>query len=124
MTDTQIDRPSHWLQWAEEIFGPIALDPSERALRFAEEALEAVQAIGLSRDAVLKVVERAYSRPAGAVPRELGQCLATFECLARVVGVDADAECSAELARVKAIPKEEWARRHSAKVALGTALPA
>ena len=119
--DTQIDRPSHWLQWAHETFGDVALDPYERALRFVEEAVELAQAIGLDANEVSAIIGRVYARPAGDVQREVGQCLACFETLARVLKVDSDHEATAELARVKAIPREEWARRHGAKVALGIA---
>jgi hypothetical protein len=69
----------------------------------------------------LAVLDGVYSRPAGSAGREFGQCLATFEMLAIVAGVDADREATAELARVKAVPKEEWEKRHGAKIALGIA---
>lgn len=116
------DRAAHWLQWARETFGDVAFDPRERALRFVEEAVELAHAIGLDAETLALIMARVYSRPAGAVPREIGQCLATFECLARVLEIDADRECTTELARVMAIPKDEWAIRHSAKVAAGFAL--
>lgn len=119
--DTRIDRPSHWMQWARDTFGEIALDPHERALRFVEEAIELAQALDIDASEIGAIVTRVYARPAGAVPREVGQCLACFELLARVLEVDADGEASAELARVRAIPKEEWGRRHGAKIALGIA---
>lgn len=119
--DMQIDRPSHFLQWAHETFGDVALDPYERSLRFIEEAVELAHAVGLDAAEIAAIVDRVFARPAGDVVREVGQCLATFELLARVLKVDADREATAELARVKAIPQEEWARRHGAKIALGIA---
>jgi NTP pyrophosphatase (non-canonical NTP hydrolase) len=115
------DRPSHFLQWAHETFGDIALDRHERALRFVEEAIELAHAIGLQPAVIGTTVDRVYSRPPGAIPKEIGQCLATLELLARVVNVDADSEATAELARVKSIPKGQWEKRHAAKVALGIA---
>lgn len=121
MSDTQIDRPSHWLQWARETFGDIAMHPHERALRFIEEAVELAHAIGLDANEVSAIIARVYARPAGDIPREVGQCLACFELLAHVLGVDADHQAAAELARVKSIPQEEWAKRHAAKVAIGIA---
>lgn len=120
---TYLDRPGHWLNWARAMFGEVALDPRERTLRFIEEAVELAQAMEIDAATLAAIVERVYRRPAGSVAREIGQCQATFECLARVLGVDSDQEATAELARVKAIPKEEWARRHSAKIALGIATP-
>lgn len=116
-----IDRPSHWLQWAEETFGSIALDRHERLLRFIEEAIELSHAVGIPPETIAAIVERVYSRPVGDMRQEVGQVQATFECLTRVLGVDADAEATAELVRVKSIPKSEWAIRHAAKVAIGIA---
>lgn len=119
--ETQIDRPSHFLQWARETFGDIALDAHERTMRFVEEAIELAHAMSLESETVEAIIRRVYSRPFGLVSREIGQCLATLELLASVVAVDADQEATAEFARVKAIPKTEWDRRHKAKVALGIA---
>lgn len=121
MIDTQVDRASHFMQWAQEMFGNIALSPHERTLRFIEEAIELAHAMGLDRNEVGAVTNRVYGRPPGDAVREAGQCLAVFECLMHVTGIDADREATAELARVKAIPKEEWGKRHGAKVALGIA---
>jgi hypothetical protein len=115
------DRPSRFLQWAHETFGDIALDPQERAMRFLEEAVELAHAVGLDATTVGMITARVYSRPAGGVPREIGQALATLELLAKVVDVDADQEAYAEFARVQSIPQEEWDRRHAAKVAIGIA---
>ena len=114
-------RPEDWLRWARETFGPIAADPGERALRFVEEAIEAGQAAGISRETVAAIADRVYARPPGALARELGQAQGCLELLALVAGVDLDAEATAELARVMAIPKAEWAARHGAKVKLGIA---
>lgn len=119
--DYTFDRPSHWLLWAEQTFGAVARDPQERAMRFIEEAIELAQAMSVDAGTLCTIIERVYSRPAGSVSQEVGQSLGTLELLARVIGVDADHEATAELARVKSIPREEWARRHAAKVALGMA---
>lgn len=117
----QIDRPSHFLQWAQETFGDVVFDEQERALRFLEEAIEVAHATEIHSAVLWRIIERVYARPRGELPLELGQCLATLELLALVVGVDADQEATAELARVKAIPKSEWTKRHGAKVAAGFA---
>ncbi len=115
------DRASHFMRWALETFGGIALNPHERTMRFVEEAIELAHAMGLAGNDVGAITARVYARPAGDPAREAGQCLAVFECLMRVAGIDADQEATAELARVKAIPKEEWTSRHAAKVAIGIA---
>lgn len=121
MSDTFGDRPSRWLRWAHETFGDIALHPRERTLRFVEEAIELGQAADLDSETISAIVARVYSRPPGGLRREIGQCLATLETLAAAVGVDADQEATDELARVQDIPKEEWTKRHAAKVAIGIA---
>lgn len=121
--DYTFDRPSHWLQWAQATFGDVALDRHERALRFIEEAIELAQALEIDPSTIDAIAARVFSRPAGDPEREFGQCLACFEILAKVAGIDADREATAELARVKSIPAEEWAKRHAAKRSIGIALP-
>lgn len=111
-------RPKAFLTWAIETFGPIAADPNERSCRFVEEALELVHADGMPREIVERILVRVYSRPPGPIAKEIGQAMATLECLAENIGLSADAECEREFARVKGIPKDEWTRRHAAKVAL------
>lgn len=119
--DTQIDRPTHFLNWAHQTFGDIALDPRERVLRFLEEAVELAQSLHVSMDTTDALVARVYRREPGDPVREMGQALATLELLAKAANIDADAEATKEFYRVQSIPKEEWERRHSAKVALGIA---
>ena len=119
--DTQIDRPGRFLAWARETFGEIALDPRERTLRFVEEAIELAHASDVDHVTLQAIIKRVYARPAGGVPKEMGQALATLELLAKATGIDADAEATKEFYRVQSIPKDEWERRHSAKVAIGIA---
>lgn len=119
--DMSFDRPARALMWAKETFGDVALDARERALRFLEEAIELGHAMGIDVDTVLAIVDRVYDREGGNIPREIGQAQMTLECLAKAIGVDADVEATNEFYRIQAIPKEEWERRHAAKVALGIA---
>lgn len=119
--DAEIDRPSRFLTWAHETFGEIALDRRERAMRFLEEAIELAQAAGLSIEVIDKIMWRVYQRQPGDMKKEIGQALATLELLAKATGIDADAEATKEFYRVQSVPKEEWAKRHGAKVALGIA---
>ncbi len=115
------DRPKELLAWAVDMFGQIATDRLERAARFIEEALELVHAENMPRDTVERIVDRVYSRPRGDVAKEIGQAAATLECLAVNIGLSSDAECSQEFARVQSISKEEWTKRHNAKVKLNIA---
>lgn len=115
------DRPGQVLEWAVEMFGPIAEDREERALRFVEEAIELGHAMGLSVMTTRAIIDRVYDRPAGGVAREIGQSQLTLEALAEVMGRTANDEADIEFTRVKAIPKEVWAGRHEAKQKLGIA---
>lgn len=114
-------RPSEFLAWAADMFGPIALDRRERMARFLEEAIELAQADGMMPDIIEKIVQRVYSRPPGPINKEVGQVQATLELYAQVMGISANAEAAREFNRVQMIPRDEWERRHAAKVALGIA---
>lgn len=115
------ERPRLWLEWATDMFGEVARDPRERALRFLEESVELAQSLGIDDAATSAVIRRVYARPPGDLVREFGQVQACFEMLALVSGVDVDAEVSAEFDRVRSIPRDEWERRYAAKCALGIA---
>lgn len=119
--DSSFDRPSRFLSWAHETFGDIALDPQERTMRFLEEAVELAHAMNIDAATVQAIADRVFSRPAGELTREVGQCLCTLELLSKALNVDANSLADDEFFRVQRIPKEEWARRHGAKVALGIA---
>jgi hypothetical protein len=119
--DTQIDRPSRFLAWAHETFGDVALDPTERLMRFVEEAVELAVACDLPRERLEKIIERVYSRGPGNIEQEAAQCQVTLELWAKALRFDLDAAATKEFYRVQSIPKEEWARRHAAKVAVGIA---
>lgn len=116
-----MNRPKEFLAWAVGMFGPVALHRDERAARFVEEAVELVHAEGLPVATVFAIVSRVYQRPAGDVEKEIGQAQATLECLAENLGINANVMAQREFGRVQAIPREEWDRRHAAKVALGIA---
>ncbi len=113
------ERPHAVLAWAAEMFGPVAMDADERTFRFLEEAIELAQARGIQLADIHAIAGRTYSRPSGAVPREIGQCQLTLEALAAQAGCDAHHEAKYEFDRVREIPREEWARRHAVKAALG-----
>lgn len=119
--DTQIDRPSRFLDWAHKTFGDVALDPQERAMRFLEEAIEVAHTAGIGAETMQAIVERVVARPYGNIGREIGQALCTLELFAKVAGVDAEREAAAEFVRVQNIPQSEWDRRHAAKVKIGIA---
>lgn len=115
------ERPRKFLAWAVKTFGQVALDHDERTARFVEEAIELAHAQGMPADKVGRIIDRVYSRPPGDLAKEIGQATATVELLAESMGLSADGLATIEFARVQTIPPAEWARRHSAKVALGIA---
>lgn len=120
--DTQIDRPSRFLDWACRTFtAEVAMNPAERLMRFTEEAIELAMASDMPRETVEKIVARVYGREPGNIEQETAQCQVTLELLAKVLRIDLEAAAAKEFQRVQEIPQEEWDRRHSAKVALGIA---
>ena len=119
--DTQIDRPTRFLEWAHKTFGDVGLDPQERAMRFLEEAIEVAHTAGISANTMQAIVARVTARPYGNIGREIGQALCALELFAKVAGVDAESEAASEFIRVQSIPQAEWDRRHAAKVKIGIA---
>ena len=114
-------RPAEFLQWAVDTFGRIALDRRERMLRFAEEAIELAHADGLDESVLHRLINRVYSRPRGSIGREIGQSQATLELFAESIGASAEREARREWERVRAVPQDEWRRRHKVKVDAGIA---
>ena len=119
--DSQIDRPSRFLAWAHETFGDVALNPAERSMRFTEEAIELALACNMPRDTLDSIITRVYARPQGNIQMEVAQCQVTLELLSKVLRIDLDAAATEEFQRVQSIPKEDWEKRHAAKVAIGIA---
>lgn len=120
---TTFDRPSRALDWAVKMFGQVALDAKERAMRFTEEAIELAHSLSVPRETVLALVDRVYSRPRGDVRQEVGQATMTLEVLAKAICINADDEADKEFFRIQKIPQEVWQQRHAAKQAIGVALP-
>jgi hypothetical protein len=116
-------RPREFMRWAGEIFGPISLDPHERVTRFLEEALEVAHAAGVQPVLLDKIIDRVWQKAPNPsdLPKEIGQAQACLEMFSESIGLSADEEANREFDRVRIIPKDEWTRRHQAKVALGIA---
>jgi len=107
------------LLWAKNTFGPIASSRIERGLRFAEEAAETAQACGVTKEQMLAVVDRAYSRPPGVLAQEIAQAGMTLAALASNECIELDRAIGMEFRRVRDIPKREWARRQTEKANQG-----
>jgi NTP pyrophosphatase (non-canonical NTP hydrolase) len=116
------DRHIQMLGWAVITFGSIAAEPHERALRFVEEAIELAHAAGLSGAEMTAIIGRVWARPPGDIEKEMAQAAMTLGIMSATAGINLRAVENAEFDRVQTIPKEEWQRRHAAKVDLGIAL--
>lgn len=95
--------------WTVAMFGSArATSKKERALRFIEEEVELVQALGLNHEEVAAVVNRNYQADVGNVAKELAQTQFTLYPLAESIGEDAEELCRSEFNRVRQYPKEYW----------------
>ena len=66
--------------WMVKTFGEkVLMDKKERAHRFAEEAIELLQAVGYTPDELNHMIKYVYGRPKGKVGQEVG---GTLHCLA------------------------------------------
>lgn len=104
------------VKWGKRCFGKDQMaDRLYRGLRFIEEALELCQALGLSKEKVLAVVEHVYSRPVGKVEQELGGVGVTWMTVAEACGVNAMACLDKEIYRVLQKTPEHFAERNQQK---------
>jgi hypothetical protein len=87
--------------WAVECFGKeVATDKTERGFRFFEESVELVQAIGISKEDCLKLVDYVYGRPIGEPGDEVGGVLITLAVLCEACDLGMAEESEAALQRV------------------------
>jgi hypothetical protein len=87
--------------WMAACFGPrISADTTERNHRFIEEALELVQAGGMSKADVLQLVDYTYGRPIGELHQEVGGVMVTLAALCLAQGLDMHDAAEVELARI------------------------
>lgn len=88
------------VHWGDECFGPrINRDLTERSYRFLEEALELVQALGITKEDASKLVDYTYSRPVGDPNQELGGVGITIYLLANACNTSLDDLTEIELRR-------------------------
>lgn len=84
--------------WMLHTFGlEIAKDEQERGWRFMEEALELVQATGVTKADVLKLVEYTFDRKVGTIEEEVGGVRVTLSALCNAFHADEDKCADAEL---------------------------
>jgi hypothetical protein len=87
--------------WMLECFGAlIAADQVERNHRFAEEAAELTQALGMPRSEWDQLLDYVYGRPAGEPHQEVGGVMVTLAALCQAQGLDMELDGETELARI------------------------
>ena len=96
------------LDWVRNTFGQKFLNDRERTLRFIEEALELVQAIGLPSSDVIAVIRHVYGRPNGDYAQEMGGVMITLEALAEHLGVDLEQQNCLEWDRINGLPQSHF----------------
>lgn len=76
-------------KWVLAAFGTeTAYDKEERAWRFIEEAIELVQASGMSKEDVTKLLDYVYDRPVGEVRQEVGGVINTLSAFCNSYDID------------------------------------
>lgn len=79
----------------------IANDQKERGFRFGEEALELIQALDVTKEEALQLVDYVYSRPKGEAYQEVGGVMVTLASMCQAQGLSLEYCALAELARIK-----------------------
>ncbi|AWN51595.1 hypothetical protein [Methylobacterium sp. 17Sr1-1] len=85
--------------WMSVAFADDPTDGPERRDRAAEEVCEGYQTDGGTLEDWIAIGRYTFGRPAGALPKEIGQILFTVACWAAYRGIDMMAEAERELAR-------------------------
>lgn len=88
------------LEWLNRVWPSQLHDSEERALRFAEEALEMVQAEGVTREQAHALVDQVFDKPVGEIEQELGGVLVTLSAYMAVKGLDGVGAFTKEFSRV------------------------
>jgi NTP pyrophosphatase (non-canonical NTP hydrolase) len=108
--------------WMDACFGAeIKADVTERCDRFIEEALEFVQAAGLTADRAHALVDYVFGRPLGDINQEVGGVMVTLAAMCNTLDIGIGQAADAELARVWT--KIDAIRAKQAAKPTGSALP-
>lgn len=102
--------------WAVDCFGEEkANNAKERAFRFLEEAIELVQATGVSREEVYRQITWTYGRDAGDAKQEVGGVMVTLAVLCSVLDINVDLSAENEYKRILA-DKDNIIEKHKLKI--------
>lgn len=118
---TADERQKAVMKWAVSTFGPVAEMPVERAMRLVEEAIEICQCYAVDKSAIVRIVDRVYSRPCGELHQEIGGVAITLDALAENAGWSVTTEAEREFDRITSLPREHFRKKQTAKAIDGTA---
>lgn len=106
--------------WVTLRFGlSVYTDRYERGRRFLEECLELNQALGVTREDALRLVDYVYARPIGDPGQELGGVAITLLALCDACNLDFEFELRRELYRIELKTVEHFQKRQAAKAEAG-----
>ena len=96
---------------------------NERVLRIFEEAVELMQAAGLTQEQAIRQVQYTYRREPGEVTSEMAGVMIGICSLAELLGQDLETITSVELARInKPVMKEKMREKVNYKIDQGISL--
>ena len=108
------------VEWGCRCFGAAHMNNRGiRALRFGEEAIELMQACGVSEEKAAELVRVVYSRPAGMPHQEVGGSMVTLAVLCRTIGIDLEDAFQIEILRCLSKDPAHFAARNKEKIDLG-----
>jgi hypothetical protein len=114
-----IDWQTKMVSWVKTRLGSSAMDTHERGMRFLEESLELVQAVGITEEEIEKVRQYVFSKPIGRVVQEIGGVVTTLLTLAQSQDVDMNIAGLMEIDRIHALPPEKFRKRQNLNASLG-----
>jgi uncharacterized protein (DUF1499 family) len=89
------------MYWGKNCFGlTLAMDLRERTHRFGEEAIELLQAYGMTKREVLGAVDYVFGRPIGDKRQEVGGVYTTLAMLCAADGIDMVGEGERDLLEI------------------------
>lgn len=88
------------MAWLDRVWPNQIHDSEERAIRFAEEAMELVQAEGVTREQMHRLVDQVFDKPKGELYQELGGTLMTLSAYMAVTDLDGVKAFNDEFVRV------------------------
>lgn len=85
-------------KWALTCFGyEESKNTQERFFRFGEEALELLQAGGVTREHLAELIDQVYNKPPGELKQEIGGVSTTLAALCESLDIDLEEAAVSEL---------------------------